>query len=138
MNDSPYGLTASVWTQDADRATRILEQLDAGTGKFASHNLHITQLQLSDCFSYRAVLVRLFSNMLMFVLFSLRCWFSFFFSSAFVCFLPCLVYMNRCDFLEPTLPWSGRKDSGKGVGLSSHGFSSFYRLKGYNMRVKTN
>ena len=31
MNDSPYGLTASVWTEDTERATRIMDQVDAGT-----------------------------------------------------------------------------------------------------------
>lgn len=34
------------------------------------------------------------------------------------------VFMNKCDFLEPTLPWAGRKLSGKGVALSRHAFSS--------------
>ena len=27
------------------------------------------------------------------------------------------VFMNRCDYLDPALPWSGWKDSGRGVGL---------------------
>ncbi|MCP4503064.1 MAG: aldehyde dehydrogenase family protein [Deltaproteobacteria bacterium] len=31
MNDSPYGLTASVWTQDADAAKRIGRRVDTGT-----------------------------------------------------------------------------------------------------------
>lgn len=31
MNDSPYGLTASVWTRDADAAMRIGEQVESGT-----------------------------------------------------------------------------------------------------------
>jgi len=31
MNDSDYGLTASVWTRDLERAARIGEQIEAGT-----------------------------------------------------------------------------------------------------------
>jgi acyl-CoA reductase-like NAD-dependent aldehyde dehydrogenase len=31
------------------------------------------------------------------------------------------VYMNRADALEPSLPWSGCKDSGRGVSLSALG-----------------
>ena len=31
MNDSPYGLTASVWTQDLDAAARIGARLETGT-----------------------------------------------------------------------------------------------------------
>lgn len=78
MNDSAYGLTASVWTSDIERATSIGRQLNAGT-----------------------------------------------------------VFMNRCDFLDPYLAWSGRKDSGKGIGLSSHGFAPFVRTKSWNFRPAT-
>lgn len=45
------------------------------------------------------------------------------------------VYMNRCDYLDPYLPWGGVKDTGKGVSLSVHGFRSVVRLKGYNQRI---
>ena len=31
MNDTPYGLTAAVYTQDATRAAKIQSQLNAGT-----------------------------------------------------------------------------------------------------------
>ncbi len=31
MNDSRYGLTASVWTRSAERAERMARDLDAGT-----------------------------------------------------------------------------------------------------------
>jgi len=47
------------------------------------------------------------------------------------------VFMNRCDFLDPLLAWSGRKDSGKGIGLSTHGFAPFYRTKSWNFRPTT-
>src|SRR5262249_43199271 len=31
MNDSPYGLTASIWTQDAQAAAALGDDIDAGT-----------------------------------------------------------------------------------------------------------
>ncbi|KAJ3158457.1 hypothetical protein HDU86_002926, partial [Geranomyces michiganensis] len=31
------------------------------------------------------------------------------------------VFMNRCDYLDPALPWTGVKDSGRGVTLSELG-----------------
>jgi len=78
MNDSPYGLTASVWTQDMDRATRLMDRLDAGT-----------------------------------------------------------VYANRCDYLDPMLPWVGVKDSGKGCSLSHLGFRHLTRPKSFHLRTRT-
>jgi acyl-CoA reductase-like NAD-dependent aldehyde dehydrogenase len=76
MNDSSLGLTASVWTRDAERAARLGAQLEVGT-----------------------------------------------------------VYMNRCDALDPALPWSGAKDSGRGVSLSVLGFDELTRVKALNFRV---
>jgi acyl-CoA reductase-like NAD-dependent aldehyde dehydrogenase len=78
MNDSPYGLTASVWTEDMDRANRIMTELDAGT-----------------------------------------------------------VYANRCDYLDPMLPWVGVKDSGKGCSLSHLGFAHLTRPKSFHLRTRT-
>ncbi len=78
MNDSPYGLTASVWTEDMDRAKRLMDQLDAGT-----------------------------------------------------------VYANRCDYLDPMLPWVGVKDSGKGCSLSLLGFLHLTRPKSFHLRTRT-
>ena len=46
------------------------------------------------------------------------------------------VFMNRCDYLDPELPWTaGGEHTGKGVSLSKHGFGGVTKLKGYNMRV---
>jgi acyl-CoA reductase-like NAD-dependent aldehyde dehydrogenase len=72
MNDSAYGLTASIWTRDQAAALRIGAQLDTGT-----------------------------------------------------------VYHNRCDYLAPSLAWTGVKDSGRGVALSVLGFSQFTRPKSF-------
>jgi acyl-CoA reductase-like NAD-dependent aldehyde dehydrogenase len=77
MNDSRYGLTASVWTSDADAALRIGERVDTGT------------------------------------------WF-----------------MNRCDYLDPALAWTGVKDSGRGCTLSRLGLESFTRPKSFHLRLK--
>lgn len=74
MNDSAYGLTASVWTADADAALRIGDQLHTGT-----------------CF------------------------------------------MNRCDYLDPALAWTGVKDSGRGVALSKLGFDQLTRPKSFHL-----
>jgi acyl-CoA reductase-like NAD-dependent aldehyde dehydrogenase len=31
------------------------------------------------------------------------------------------VFLNRCDFLDPALAWTGVKNSGRGVSLSKFG-----------------
>jgi acyl-CoA reductase-like NAD-dependent aldehyde dehydrogenase len=76
MNDSRYGLTASIWTSDADAAVRIGGEIDTGT-----------------CF------------------------------------------MNRCDYLDPALAWTGVKDSGRGCTLSKLGFDAFTRPKSFHLRL---
>ena len=75
ISDSKYGLTASIWTNNMDKAEEIGAQLRVGT-----------------CF------------------------------------------MNRCDYLDPALPWSGVKYSGKGVTLSKFGFLTFTQTKSYHLR----
>ena len=76
MNDSRYGLTASIWTRDAEAALQIGERVDTGT------------------------------------------WF-----------------MNRCDYLDPALAWTGVKDSGRGCTLSRLGLESFTRPKSFHLRL---
>ncbi|MBI2432792.1 MAG: aldehyde dehydrogenase family protein [Candidatus Hydrogenedentes bacterium] len=76
MNDSRYGLTASIWTSDLDRAMRVGEQIETGT-----------------------------------------------------------FYMNRCDYLDPALPWTGVKDTGRGATLSHYGLLQLTRLKSMHLRT---
>nr|CCA25080.1 aldehyde dehydrogenase putative [Albugo laibachii Nc14] len=45
------------------------------------------------------------------------------------------VYLNRCDAVDPLLPWSGQKYSGKGISLSKYGFARFTRLKAWNFSL---
>jgi acyl-CoA reductase-like NAD-dependent aldehyde dehydrogenase len=45
------------------------------------------------------------------------------------------VFMNRCDYLDPALPWSGWKDSGRGVSLSALGFEGLTRPKSIHFRL---
>jgi len=75
MNDSPYGLTAAIWTQDIDAAERIGGQIETGT-----------------------------------------------------------VFMNRCDYLDPGLTWTGVKDTGRGTGLSRLGYDALTQPKSYHLR----
>ena len=75
MNDTRFGLTASVWTKDRDRAERFAREVDAGT-----------------------------------------------------------ILQNRCDVLDPALPWTGWGDSGKGTTLSRYGFLSLTRRKAIHFR----
>ena len=77
MNDSRYGLTASVWTTDAARAAALARQLNTG-----------------------------------------------------------VVFQNRCDYIDPALPWSGWGESGRGSSLSRHGFHALTRRKGLHLRKK--
>jgi acyl-CoA reductase-like NAD-dependent aldehyde dehydrogenase len=46
------------------------------------------------------------------------------------------VYMNRCDALDPALPWTGAKDSGRGVTLSALGFDALTRPKAIHFRLR--
>jgi acyl-CoA reductase-like NAD-dependent aldehyde dehydrogenase len=76
MNDSQYGLTASIWTTDLDAALEIGEQVETGT------------------------------------------WF-----------------MNRCDYLDPALAWTGVKNSGRGCTLSTVGYEALTRPKSFHLKI---
>jgi acyl-CoA reductase-like NAD-dependent aldehyde dehydrogenase len=45
------------------------------------------------------------------------------------------VYMNQCDTLDPALPWTGVKDSGKGSTLSALGFLHLTRPKAISFKL---
>jgi acyl-CoA reductase-like NAD-dependent aldehyde dehydrogenase len=45
------------------------------------------------------------------------------------------VFMNRCDYLDPALPWSGWKESGRGVSLSPLGLQALTRPKAVHFRL---
>jgi acyl-CoA reductase-like NAD-dependent aldehyde dehydrogenase len=75
MNDSMFGLTAAIYTKDADAANAIAARLQTGT-----------------------------------------------------------VFMNRCDYLDPALCWTGCKDTGRGAGLSVLGFQALTRAKSYHLK----
>ncbi|HET9594707.1 MAG TPA: aldehyde dehydrogenase family protein [Anaeromyxobacteraceae bacterium] len=47
------------------------------------------------------------------------------------------VFMNRCDYLDPALPWVGWKQSGLGLSLSRHGLLALTRAKSHHLRVTT-
>ena len=47
------------------------------------------------------------------------------------------VYMNRCDYLDPALCWTGCKDTGRGASLSGLGYLSVTRAKSYHLKKAT-
>lgn len=76
MNDSQYGLTASIWTTDIEKAIKLGNQVETGT-----------------------------------------------------------LFMNRCDYLDPALAWTGVKNSGRGCTLSTIGYESLTRPKSFHLRI---
>ncbi|AQZ51881.1 aldehyde dehydrogenase family protein [Martelella mediterranea] len=78
MNDSQYGLTASLWTEDADRAAALGARIETGT-----------------------------------------------------------IFMNRADYLDPGLCWTGCKNTGRGGSLSVIGFHNLTRPKSYHLKKVT-
>ena len=75
MNDSPYGLTASIWTKDIEVAEKIGNEIDTGT-----------------------------------------------------------FFMNRCDYLDPGLSWTGVKETGKGCSLSEIAYEHLTKPKSFHLR----
>ena len=45
------------------------------------------------------------------------------------------IYQNRCDYLDPGLPWTGVKDSGRGSSLSRYGYFALTRSKSIHFRT---
>jgi acyl-CoA reductase-like NAD-dependent aldehyde dehydrogenase len=45
------------------------------------------------------------------------------------------VYWNCCDRVSPRLPWSGRRHSGLGLTLSTHGIRAFLQPKAWHLRA---
>ena len=45
------------------------------------------------------------------------------------------VFMNRCDYLDPALAWTGVKNSGRGVTLSVLGYEHLTRPKSFHFRT---
>ena len=78
MNDSEFGLTASIWTADPGRAQRIGDRVETGT-----------------------------------------------------------VFMNRADYLDPGLCWTGCKNTGRGGALSVIGYHNLTRPKSYHLKKVT-
>jgi acyl-CoA reductase-like NAD-dependent aldehyde dehydrogenase len=77
MNDSEFGLTAAIFSRDADAALALAERVEAGT-----------------------------------------------------------VFLNRCDYLDPALAWSGVKNSGRGCSLSSIGYEHLTRPKSFHFKTQ--
>ena len=46
-------------------------------------------------------------------------------------------FMNRCDYLDPALAWTGVKDSGRGCALSVLGYEQLTSPKSYHLRILT-
>ncbi len=78
MNDSEFGLTASIFTTDIDQGVELGQQLETGT-----------------------------------------------------------FFINRCDYLDPDLAWTGVKNSGHGCTLSVMGFESLTRPKSFHIKTET-
>jgi acyl-CoA reductase-like NAD-dependent aldehyde dehydrogenase len=75
MNDSPYGLTASLWTANPERALALGRRIETGT-----------------------------------------------------------VFLNRADYVDPSICWTGCKDTGRGGAMSVLGYQAVTRPRSYHLR----
>jgi acyl-CoA reductase-like NAD-dependent aldehyde dehydrogenase len=46
------------------------------------------------------------------------------------------VFVNRADYPDPHLAWTGFKNSGRGVSLSKYGFGFFTKLKSHHLKLQ--
>ena len=44
------------------------------------------------------------------------------------------MFVNRSDYPDPNLAWTGFKNSGRGVSLSKFGFDFFTKLKSHHIK----
>ena len=44
------------------------------------------------------------------------------------------VFMNRCDYLDPALAWTGVKNTGRGATLSALGYEHLTRPKSFHLK----
>jgi len=77
INDSQFGLTAAIFSQDVEAAMALADRIEAGT-----------------------------------------------------------VFLNRCDYLDPGLAWTGVKHSGRGCTLSTVGYEHLTRPKSFHLKTK--
>ena len=45
------------------------------------------------------------------------------------------VFMNRCDYLDPALAWTGVKNTGRGATLSKLGYHQLTRPKSFHLKT---
>lgn len=45
------------------------------------------------------------------------------------------VFMNRCDYLDPGLAWTGVKETGRGASLSNLGYEALTRPKSFHLKL---
>ena len=45
-------------------------------------------------------------------------------------------FINRCDYLDPELAWTGVKNSGKGCSLSVVGYGALTRPKSFHIKTE--